>query len=554
MLAKKLSQPLISNQRPLASVCYPSSPDFSSERCPIAVQNSTQILFIVSSTNAIDYANWEGLVTENGEVQQCVFNPASNATCFQGRVPSYVVTANTVEDIQHTIGFASDHNLHLVVKNTGHELIGRAFGKGSVELFVNRMNSINISDSFVPCGAPIGTEAEHAITVGPGVSFDEVYRTAFENGRVVAGGWSVNGTVAAGAGWPLGGGHSLLSPKYGLGVDNVLEIKVVLPNTLHITANHYQNTDLFWALRGGAGPSFGVVTSVTYKTHPDGDFTGLFFQSSTNSTDSYVELLSTFANFHNPIADAGWSGLWIFFQEVNSLFLTFVTEGTPNVGDKANTTFQNFISAARDIPGVNITQSIAVPFQSYFDFVFNTLVDTSAGFGIDFVSLTTSGGRSFNPSWLLSRNSTDPSNAKKLGNVLANITNGIGFLDLGGAVSEIPVNATAVSPGFRHSISDLSVLVNFNAEDATTANEVHNFAQAAHDQLAPLRELSPPPFGGQYVNEPDILLENWQEATWGSNYQRLLAIKKEIDPKDLFIVRQGVNSEGWDYESVCKVE
>jgi len=54
--------------------------------------------------------------------------------------------------------------------------------------------------------------------------------------------------------------------------------------------------------------------------------------------------------------------------------------------------------------------------------------------------------------------------------------------------------------------------------------------------------------------QPDILLENWQEATWGSNYQRLLAIKKEIDPENLFIVRQGVNSEGWDYESVCKVE
>jgi len=117
--AKKLSQPLISNQRPLASVCYPSSPDFSSEQCSIAAQNSTQISFIVSSTNVIDYANWEGLVTENGDVQQCTFNPAPNVTCFQGRIPSYVITATTVEDIQHTIRFALDHNLHLIVKNIG---------------------------------------------------------------------------------------------------------------------------------------------------------------------------------------------------------------------------------------------------------------------------------------------------------------------------------------------------------------------------------------------------------------------------------------------------
>jgi hypothetical protein len=46
--------------------------------------------------------------------------------------------------------------------------------------------------------------------------------------------------------------------------------------------------------------------------------------------------------------------------------------------------------------------------------------------------------------------------------------------------------------------------------------------------------------------------QNWQQAQWGSNYARLLEIKKEIDPKDLFIVYHGVNSEDWDTESICK--
>lgn len=49
-----------------------------------------------------------------------------------------------------------------------------------------------------------------------------------------------------------------------------------------------------------------------------------------------------------------------------------------------------------------------------------------------------------------------------------------------------------------------------------------------------------------------MLEENWSEAVWGSHYPRLLALKREVDPKDLFIVYQGPNSEGWDKESVCK--
>lgn len=53
--------------------------------------------------------------------------------------------------------------------------------------------------------------------------------------------------------------------------------------------------------------------------------------------------------------------------------------------------------------------------------------------------------------------------------------------------------------------------------------------------------------------KPDpLLFEGWAEATWGANYPRLLALKKEVDPNDLFIVRQGPNSEGWDLEGICK--
>jgi FAD/FMN-containing dehydrogenase len=78
-------------------------------------------------------------------------------------------------------------------------------------------------------------------------------------------------SVGASGGWVMGGGHGALTNNYGLGVDNVLEMKVVLANGTLITANRRQNTDMFFALRGGGGGTFGVVlktTSQIYKIAP----------------------------------------------------------------------------------------------------------------------------------------------------------------------------------------------------------------------------------------------------------------------------------------------
>lgn len=75
--------------------------------------------------------------------------------------------------------------------------------------------------------------------------------------------------MGASGGYITGGGHSLLSPVHGLGVDNVMQIKVVLPNGTYVTANRCQNQDIFFALRGGGGASFGVVTETTARVFPE---------------------------------------------------------------------------------------------------------------------------------------------------------------------------------------------------------------------------------------------------------------------------------------------
>lgn len=71
-------------------------------------------------------------------------------------------------------------------------------------------------------------------------------------------------SVGAAGGYALGGGHSSMSPAFGLAVDNILEVNMVLANGTYVTANKCVNQDLFWASRGGGGGTFGIVTRMVH--------------------------------------------------------------------------------------------------------------------------------------------------------------------------------------------------------------------------------------------------------------------------------------------------
>ncbi|KAI0806129.1 hypothetical protein BC629DRAFT_1144164 [Irpex lacteus] len=546
--SKGLSQPLISNQRPFASVCYNTSSNFDAAECArrSAIQLDSEAL--IDAGNTVQLINFQDQLFSNGTVAQCPFDPQPGAVCDQGRVPVYSINATSVADIESTVAFASQHNLHLVIRNTGHELLGRAFGVGSVELYVHSMKQSNFTDSFVPENAPASTPGQHAVTIQPGVQWGEIYDLADQHDRLIIGGFSVGGTVGAGGGWPVGGGQSIMSPFYGLGVDNVLQYTVVLPNATHVTANEYTNPDLFWALRGGGAPSFGVVTSTTYKTHDNIPVTAAFYAATANSSDTFLNLMTLWAQHHNGLADAGWGGLWPYFS--NQLYLTFVSPGNPPTNPAALTALQSFYNASRQVEGVNVSLAATVPYTSFAQMVHDNLGDTSKGHGLNYSDFHVSGSRAYLSSWLLPRNATAPENAETLAKALVSVPAGTPYLNGGGAVANVSGDATAVTPAWRDSIADFTIIFGFN--ETTNATDYVNAKNTVHAQIEPFRQIAPVPQGGQYLNEGDVLEPDWQQAHWGSNYDRLLKIKKEIDPNDLLVVYHGVNSEDWDDEIVCK--
>lgn len=164
--------------------------------------------------------------------------------------------------------FALDHNLCVMIAGTGHDFLNRHSCEDGIFIRLTLLKDIewDLKDT-----KGFGN-AEGNVKFGAGIVFDEAHSSAAKNNRVVSSGWA--STVGV-VGWAIGGGHGPLAPSLGLGVDNILEVDIITAEGNKLTANNKNNTDLFWALRGGGGGNWGIITAITYKAHfiPAGGFT-----------------------------------------------------------------------------------------------------------------------------------------------------------------------------------------------------------------------------------------------------------------------------------------
>lgn len=149
------------------------------------------------------------------------------------------------------VRLARENNVRLIVKNTGHDYLGRSVAPNALSIWTHHLNSIAYDEgSFTPQGCSKCGSHEigkgHA-TLGPGNQFLPAYKYLDQFNVTIVGGAGF--TVGVG-GYITGGGHGVLSPKYGLAVDQVLEMEMVTPQGDIIILNECQNTDLFWAVRG----------------------------------------------------------------------------------------------------------------------------------------------------------------------------------------------------------------------------------------------------------------------------------------------------------------
>ena len=133
-----------------------------------------------------------------------------------------------------------------------------------------------------------------AIKMGAGVQGFEAMAAAKAEGLVTVGGECP--TVGVSGGYTQGGGHSALSTSFGLGADQTLSFEVVTAKGNIVTASRTHNSDLYWALSGGGGGTYGIVVSMTAKLYQDATVSGatLIFQSSSTTMDNFYAAIEKF--------------------------------------------------------------------------------------------------------------------------------------------------------------------------------------------------------------------------------------------------------------------
>ncbi len=155
------------------------------------------------------------------------------------------------------------------IRGGGHSYLGTSNAPDSLLIWTRRMNDITLHDAFVAQGCAGREAPQPAVTVGAGAIWMHTYNAVTtKGGRYVQGGGC--GTVGV-AGLVQGGGFGSYSKFYGTAGAALLEAEIVTADGEVRIANACTHADLFWALKGGGGGSFGVVTRLTLRTRESAD-------------------------------------------------------------------------------------------------------------------------------------------------------------------------------------------------------------------------------------------------------------------------------------------
>lgn len=405
--------------------------------------------------------------------------------------------------------------------------LGKSTGRGGLALWTHNLDSIAITANYTS-----SYYTGPAIKLGAGVIASEAYIAAAAAGYRVVGGTCP--TVGIAGGYSQGGGHSLLSSKYGLGADNVLEWEVVTASGEHLVATPNTYEDLYWALSGGGGGTYGVVLSMTSRLHQDGQVGGgsLSFNDTATGNDVFWDAV----------------GDWL------ATLPAYVDEGNAVLYQMTHSSFATASITAADQNGTRVAELLA-PFLEKLDqhgipYSFDTYTSPTFldHFSHDLGPLPYG---AFPASQLLNSRLvpqdtvTDADQNALVTQALRHVTeSGHFYFGCHGASFRKPSTAVAnaVLPAWRDSISHCIVVGDWDwtiprSEMTTRETEL------MQDIMPPL--IAATPGSGIYLNEGNFEQDNWQNEFYGENYASLKNIKEKYDPDGLFYATTAVGSEEW---------
>ena len=418
------------------------------------------------------------------------------------RRPALIVKVASADDVQAAIKFARENNLDITIRGAGHNIAGNSICNDGLVIDFSVMKKVRVD------------AVKKIALVEPGVTLKDFDAEVQKYGLATPVG--INSTTGI-AGLTLGGGFGWLTRKYGFTVDNLLSAEVITVDGKKLRASENENSDLFWAIRGGGG-NFGVVTEFEFKLHAVGPeiLGGLLvfpFKQAKSILEKYRNFIPTTpTEFNVWVVMRKAPPLPFLPEEVHGkdvLVLAMCVADDFDKGEKLIEKMRGF----GDPVGEHIGRMPYVNWQQAFD------------------PLLTPGARNY---WK-SHNFVDLKDGAidlmiEYSGKLPSSQCEIFIAYLEGKSNNVSANAMA------YPSRDLKYILNVHGrwDDAKQDKECINWAREFFDATSKFAS------SGAYVN---FMTEEEKERVakaYGPNYDRLVQIKKKYDPDNLLRYNQNI--------------
>jgi FAD/FMN-containing dehydrogenase len=422
-------------------------------------------------------------------------------TVFYGgidRRPAVVIQAADATDVSAVVALGRRTGLEVAIRSGGHSLAGHGVCDGGIVLDLSPMRAIQIDAEQRTAWAEAG------LTAGEYSAAADAYGLAT--------GFGDSGSVGIG-GITLGGGIGYLVRKHGLTIDDLLAADIVTAEGDLIRADADNNSDLFWAIRGGGG-NFGVVTRFQFRLHEVGDVVGgmLVLPATAEVIRSYVataeaaaDELTTIASIMTapplPFLPAEYHGKIV-------ILAMLLHAGSAQAGQRAMAPFRALATPIADMVRPMRYPEIYPPEQAGYH--------------------PLAAGRT------LFVDAVDHAVAETIIDHLESSTASMAVAQvrvLGGAMARVPVEATAFAHRRRRVLVNVGAVYQVPDEARTHEAWVSRFARTLQrgDRSAYVNFLGPE--GSARV----------RDAYPGGTWDRLAAVKARYDPTNLFRVNHNVS-------------
>ena len=399
-------------------------------------------------------------------------------TLYADRRPAAIARCVRAEDVQACLEFAAHERIPVAARS----------GKHSYAAYSLPENGLVVDLAALSRVAVAGSRAR----VGAGAQLLPVYEAIGAAGQALPAGTCRSVGIG---GLTLGGGISVLGRKYGLTSDHLVSARVVTPDGCLRTASEHSEPDLYWALRGGGGGNFGIVTEFTFRTDPA---PGLTVFRLAYPAGAAADAFDAWQEWMDGAPDELWSGCTV---EANPDAVTGV--GGVYVGPK-----KNLAPLLDKMPPATRT----VEEMSYLEAM--RYYAGGPGPGFRFAAS--------------SRMLRHHLSGQHVADLVQEQTDGAVLFDsFGGALGRVAPDATA----FPHRDAKASAQIFFGAEGRTEA--------AARKAVAEVRDGLGAGTTG-YVNYIDPEMPDWPTAYYGRNLARLRRVARRYDPDRVLAFPQGL--------------